>query len=262
MREITISEFNNINVYYSNEKVILPKDYSDEVEKHWNSLLQSGEKFFRGDSYTITKIESNADCVNIYVKLTDYAHFLYTIYKNTYTKHDCRVIHTSVLIETNDKKFVLGEMNVGTAFPHKLQFIGGGIDKNDIKGNLLDLDHNIKKEILEELGIDAKNKSIVKELKPYFLKSGGDNNFLSAIFKMDLLIDENQFRAMFNNYNQRLISEGEEPEIKSLIFIQAARHSVKNFINNDTREKDSNVIPTLIAATSKKKNCLEKQDVK
>ena len=43
MREITISEFNNINVYYSNEKVILPKDYSDEVEKHWNSLLQSGD---------------------------------------------------------------------------------------------------------------------------------------------------------------------------------------------------------------------------
>lgn len=33
MREITISEFNNINVYYNNEKIILPKDYSDEVEK-------------------------------------------------------------------------------------------------------------------------------------------------------------------------------------------------------------------------------------
>ncbi len=79
---------------------------------------------------------------------------------------------------------------------------------------------------------------------------------------MDLLIDENQFRDMFNNYSQSLISEGEEPEIKSLIFIQADIYSVKNFINKDTREKDSNVIPTLIAATSKKKNCLEKQDVK
>jgi len=252
MREITISKFNNINVYYSNEKVILPKDYSDEVEKHWNSLLQSGEKFFRGDLYTITNVETKGDYVSIYVKLTDYAHFLYTIYKNTYTEHDCRVVYTSVLIETSDKKFVLGKMNVGTAFPHKLQFIGGGIDKNDIKGNSIDLEHNIKKEIFEELGIDVKNKNVVKELRPCFLKSGGDNNFLSAIFKMDLLIDENQFSDMFNNYNQRLISEGEEPEIKSLIFIKADRKSVKDFINTDTREKESNVIPTLIATTSKK----------
>jgi 8-oxo-dGTP pyrophosphatase MutT (NUDIX family) len=250
MREIIISEFNNINVYYSNEKVILPKDYSDEVEKHWNLLLQSGEKFFRGDSYTITKMETNDDTVNIYVQLTNYAHFLYTIHKNTYTEHDCRVIYTSVLIETSDKKFVLGEMNVGTAFPHKLQFIGGGIDKNDIKGNILDLEHNIKKEILEELGIDVKNKNVVKEVRPCFLKSGGDNNFLSAIFKMDLLIDEEQFGDMFNNYNESLISKGETPEIKSLIFIQADRRSVNGFINTDNREKDSNVIPTLIEATS------------
>ena len=252
MREITISEFNNINVYYSNEKIILPKEYSDEVEKYWNSLLQGGKKFFRGDSYTITKIETNADCVNIYVQLTDYAHFLYTIYKNTYTEHDCRVIYTSVLIKTSDKKFILGEMNTGTAFPDKLGFIGGGIDKNDIKGNSLDLDHNIEKEIFEELGIDVRDKNIVKELKPCFFKNGGHNNFLSAIFKMDLLIDENQFRDIFNNYKQRLISEGETPEIRSLIFIQADIKSVNDFINNDTREKDSNVIPTLIAATSKK----------
>jgi 8-oxo-dGTP pyrophosphatase MutT (NUDIX family) len=252
MREITISEFNNINVYYSNKKIILPKDYSEELENYWNLLLQDGKKIFRGDSYTITKIETKEECVNIYVQLTDYAHFLYTTYKNTYTEHDCRVIYTSVLIETSDKKFILGEMNVGTAFPHKLGFIGGGVDKNDIKDNSLDLEHNIKKEILEELGIDVKNKSIVKELKPYFLKNGGENNFLSAIFKMDLLIDENQFRDMFYNYNERLISEGEEPEIKSLIFIQADRISIEDFINTDTREKDANVIPTLMAATSKK----------
>lgn len=254
MSEINISQFNNINVYYNNEKVILPKDYSDGIENHWNSLLQSGKKFFRGDSYTITKVETNDNRVDIYVQLTDYAHFLYTLHKNTYTEHDCRVIYTSVLIETSDKKFVLGEMNVGTAFPHKLQFIGGGIDKSDINGNLLDLRHNIEKEIFEELGIDIKNKNIVKELRPRFLKSGGDNNFLSAIFKMDLLIDENQFRDMFNNYNQRLISQGEEPEIKSLIFIQADEKSVKAFINVDTREKDSNVIPTLIAASKLKQD--------
>lgn len=249
MKKINISEFNNnVNVYYSNERVFLPKDYSDEVEKHWNSLLQSDEKFFRGDVYTITNIENSPEGINIFVRLTDYAHFLYTINKNTYSEYDCRVIHTSVLIETSDGKFVLGEMNRDTAFPNKLQFIGGGIDKNDIKGNKLDLKHNIKKEILEELGIDVENKNVVKELEPCFLKNGGDDNFLSAIYKLNLLIDEKQFMDMFNNFKQELISQGNSPEINSLIFIKADPKAVEQFINNDTRKKDCNVIPTLMVA--------------
>jgi hypothetical protein len=46
-----------------------------------------------------------------------------------------------------------------------------GIDKNDIIGNTFDLEHNIKKEILEEIGIDAENGNIVKGLKSCYLKS-------------------------------------------------------------------------------------------
>lgn len=42
-------------------------------------------------------------------------------------------------------------MNECTAFPFKLQFIGGGIDKEDISGEFLDLEHNIKKEISYQL---------------------------------------------------------------------------------------------------------------
>jgi hypothetical protein len=249
MKRIYISEFNNnIKVYYTNEKIHLPQAYSNAVESHWNLLLKSGKKFFRGDVYSITDIVHSEEGINIFVGLTDYAHFLYTIHKNTYVEHDCRVIHTSVLIETEDRKFVLGEMNVGTAFPHKLQFIGGGIDQNDIKENIFDLKHNIKKEILEEVFIDVEDKSMVKGVSPCFLKSGGDNNFLSAIFKMDLLVDENQLNDLFNTYKKEIIRKGDIPEINSLKFIQANKIAVEEFINNNISEKDSNIIPTLKVA--------------
>lgn len=249
MSEIIISKFsNNVKVHYTNEKISLPSDYSEEVKKHWESLLNSGKNFFNGDIFTIYNIEANEDVINIFVGLTDYAHFLYTLHKNKYEDNDCRIIHTSVLIQTSDNKFAIGEMNEDTAFPFKLQFIGGGIDKEDIKGEFLDLEHNIKKEISEELGIEVENKNIVRSLNPCYLKSGGKSNFLSAIFKLELLIDEDEFKELLNKHNEGLALKREMQEIRSLIFIATEKKAVEEFINRDKREKDENLIATLEAA--------------
>lgn len=249
MNETIISEFNNnIKVYYTNQKTSLPMHYSEDVNKHWESLLISGKKFFNGDVFTINNIETNEDGVNIFVGLTNYAHFLYTINKNNYEDNDCRVIHTSALIETIDNKFAIGEMNEGTAFPFKLQFIGGGIDKSDIKGEILDLEHNIKKEILEELGIEVENKSIVKSLKPCYLKSGGQSNFLSVIYKLELLINEDELKVLLNKHNEYLALKMEMQEIRSLIFLDAKKQAIEEFVTKDVREKDGNLIATLEAA--------------
>lgn len=246
--ETIIFEFNNIKVYYTNERKSLPIAYSEEVKKHWKSLLNSGKKFFNGDVFTINNIEFSESRVDIFVGLTDYAHFLYTINKNTYEDDDCRVIHTSVLIVTSDNKFAIGEMNEETAFPFKLQFIGGGIDKNDIKGETLDLEHNIKKEILEELGINVKDKSIVKSLQPCYLNSGGQNNFLSAIFTMELWINEDELTGLLNKHNADLSLKNKMQEIRSLIFVDAGKEAVKEFVIKDKRKKDENLVATLEAA--------------
>lgn len=247
--ETTIHEFNNnIKVYYTNQKKPLPIEYSERVKKHWETLLNSGKKFFNGDVFTINKIEASEGKANIFVGLTDYAHFLFTINKNTYEEDDCRVIYTSVLIVTSDNKFAIGVMNEGTAFPNKLQFIGGGVDKDDIKGEILDLGHNIKKEILEELGIDAEDKSIVGSLQACLLKSGGEDNFLSAIFRMELLIDENELRYILDRHNKSLELQNKMQEIKSLIFINATMEAVKEFVIKDERKKDGNLAAALEAA--------------
>lgn len=249
MREINIYNFNNnVKVYYTSKRVLLPKEYSDNMEEHWNSLLKKGNKSFRGDVFTITDISCFDESLNIYVELTDYAHFLYTIHKGKFEEYDCRVIHTSVLIETSDRKFVIGVMSKNTFAPDKLQFVGGGIDKDDINGDFLDLEHNIKKEISEEIGINITDGNIVKDFRPYFLKDGGKSNFLSAIFKLDLAIDEAEIMERFQRYNQELISQKISPELSSLVFIKAEQGSIKDFIYNDLREKDENLIPTLEAA--------------
>lgn len=249
MKEITLYEFNNnVKVCYKNKKVSLPKDYSDNVEIYWNSLLKNGKKFFRGEVFTITNISRYSESLFINVELTDYAHFLYTLYKNEFNEHDCRVIHTSVLVETSDGKFVIGVMSNDTFAPQKLQFIGGGIDKADINGEILDLEHNICKEISEELGLDIRDKSIIKDFRPYLIKDGGKTNFLSAIYKLDLWINGDELMDRFERFNQGLIIKGINPELNSLVLIRAEQNSVVNFINSDTRKKDENLIPTLKSA--------------
>ncbi|MEG1254931.1 hypothetical protein [Clostridium sp.] len=250
MRDTIISKYDDrIAVYYTKNKISLPENYSSEVEKHWAQLKLQDEHFFRGDAYTITNIEINENKVNIFVSLTDYAHFLYTIHRKKFIVPDCRVIHTSVLIETIDNKFAIGVMNTGTAAPNKLQLIGGGIDKNDIEGDVFDLHHNIKKEIFEELGIDVADARIVKSLNPYVLKSGGEDNFLSAIFKMELLINEDELAQRLVHHNEVLILKGENPEIKSLIFIDISKKAVEKLVNEDSRYRDRNLNGTLMAAT-------------
>lgn len=248
MEEINILKYNdNVKIHYTNKKISLPEEYSKRVESHWESLLKTGKKLFNGDIFTIEKIKINGNEIHIYVGLTNYAHFLYTIYKNNYEENDCRIIHTSVLIETNDNKFAIGEMNECTSFPFKLQFIGGGIDKEDVNGEFLDLEHNIEKEILEELGIQIENKAVVKSLKPCYLKSGGERNFLSAIFKLDLLINGEELVEILNKHNKDLLLKMEMQEIRSLIFINSDKESIREFTITDKREKDENLIATLEA---------------
>jgi len=248
MKRINIYKYHNIKVHFLNRKISLPQNYIKKIDKYWNLLQKQGKKFIRGDIFTIKSIKQNNTSLIIYVELTDYAHFLFTYYQKVSKKYDCRVIHTSALIETSDHKFVIGVMNNGTYAPQKLQFIGGGIDKDDLIGNELDLTHNIRKEISEELGLNTQNINIIKNFKPYLLKSGGETNFLSAVFKLNLLIDATELLNRFEKYTNRLISQKINPELSSLLLLKADAHSIKKFRYHDKREKDENLIPSLEAA--------------
>lgn len=248
MNKISLYSFNdNVKVFYNQKKISLPKAYNDDCEAHWESLLKSGKKYYRGDIYTISNVKHDSKGITIYVELTDYAHFIYTIHKNVYEEHDCRVIYTSVLVETADGKFVIGIIGEDTFDPQKLQLFGGGIDKSDIKGNKADLEHCAKKEIAEEFGIDADDNKVVKQFRPYLLKEGGRSNFYSAVFKLDLLLNQEEVKNSYGKYVQRLNLLGVKPELESLLFVPAEKDAIEKIVS-DGREKDENLIPVLRAA--------------
>jgi 8-oxo-dGTP pyrophosphatase MutT (NUDIX family) len=248
MNEIKLYSFDdNVKVCFNQRKASLPKQYSDGCDAHWESLLKKGKKYFRGDIFTISDIKHDSQGIMISVELTDYAHFLYTLNRNAYEDHDCRVIYTSVLVETADGKFVIGIMGEDTFAPQKLQLFGGGIDKGDLKGNEIDLENSAKKEIVEELGIDVNDLKIVKQFRRYLLKEGGRSNFYSAVFKLDLLLNQDEVKNSYEKYVQQLSRQGIKPEIESLLFVPRELDAIEKFAS-DKREKDENLIPVLKAS--------------
>lgn len=71
---------------------------------------------------------------------------------------------------------------------------------------------------------------------------------MSAVFKLDLLLDSRQLMDSFQRFTRELISNGVTSELKSLIFIDAKPDSIIEFLNKDAKEKDENLDPALKAA--------------
>lgn len=69
-----------------------------------------------------------------------------------------------------------------------------------------------------------------------------------TISKLDLLIDEVGLNELLNKHNTELALKMEMQEIRSLIFLDAKKEAIVEFIANDRRLKDENLIATLESA--------------
>lgn len=248
MGDVSIQRIDHeILIKYSGKKVTLPSSYRTEVDAYWNTLLQGGRKHFNGTVFTITNHQISHESIEILVDQTDYAHFLYTISNKTSSNHDCRVIYTSTLVITSDGYYVIGEMGTDTFAPQKLQLFGGGLDEQDVVGDIIDHRHSVEKELHEELGLDPSDKKIWSQLSPAFLKNGGKHDFLSVIYKAKLTLDHMVVQHRFDHHNTILRTTGIQPELRSLVFIRAVPQTILAFDKREIRERDENLIPAMMA---------------
>ena len=239
MNDVIIQDIvdKKIEVIFSNEKISLPLNIQEQIDNYWLKLLKEGKTLRRGDSFTISAIETENSKLKIEVKLTDYAHYMATFHNIIDKKYFCKIIYTAALVETLEKKIIIGEMAPNTSTPGRLQFPGGGLDKNDIEKNNINLNKNITKEIKEELGIDINCKEHVSYFKPHFLKTGGSHDFYAIIFKVELNLDQNKFIKVYNNYTETLKLKSIIPEFNSLLFLNNDPEEIVNFLRNNNKSK-------------------------
>jgi hypothetical protein len=77
-KEITVSLLSKkLCVRLGQGQVILPKDIQEKVDAYWDELLNNGKNYKRGEVFTVVEKKETDNTINILVKKTDYAHYLY-----------------------------------------------------------------------------------------------------------------------------------------------------------------------------------------
>lgn len=219
MKKIIISPLTKkLQVHFSRKHVVLPPVIQNKIDAYWNDLIKSGKKYKRGEVFAVTKKEHKKDCLDILVEKTDYAHYLYCQNVGMPGKNGVHIIHTAVLVETSDEKFLFGKMNKQTSRSGIYQLCGGGIDNDDLRDTVFDLSHNIKKELKEELGIDADNSKQIKTFELAYFKEGGPTDKMTAIYKIALRKNSAEFMQEYNKFILQLRKNNEQPEFSDLIF--------------------------------------------
>jgi 8-oxo-dGTP pyrophosphatase MutT (NUDIX family) len=250
-QEVTIRKIDgNLIIRDTGKRACLSAGLKKRINDHWMDLKSQGKSFHKGDIYRVSRIVDEGKDVLIDVELTDYAHYLFTTHNRIIGAEACRVVYAAALLETCDKKYVFGEMAEYTASPGRLQCAGGGIDTKDCKGSFIDIECNIRREVYEETGINTSDIDIVADFKPHSLKIGGDHDFIAIIYYARLRIDESRFKKIYEQHIDKVRSEGDVPEFKSLVFIPGSRDSCKRFAKADKRTKVDYLIPLLISVGS------------
>ncbi len=202
------------------------------------------ESYLRnGEVFTITEIKETSEELQVTVIKTDYKHFLYTIHHPECT-YPCKVIFTCVSVITSDNYIAFGRMNEHTSTPGRLQFTGGGLDESALDGSVFDLVKSIGSELEEEMGLRIES-SYTKDFAPKFVKNKGKYDFWAIIFELRVDYSAQELRALFEEHNERLLDQGEQPEFDEFVLVLLEENEVEAFIENDSSLKEDYLEPIL-----------------
>lgn len=204
-------------VQFSDKTVVLPGEIQEKIDSYWQSLLDSGKSYRRGEVFTVTQVEEKADTIEILVEKSDYAHYLYCQNVDSLAEQGVRIIHTAVVVRTSDNKAIFGEMGLQTARAGIYQMCGGGLELKDLRSDVFDFTNNISDELSEELGIDVSDTLRVKSFVQKYLKRGGPTDKMTVIYEVQLDESEAEFLESYSKFEQELKEKGEDPEFGRIL---------------------------------------------
>jgi len=216
-----------VRIRFDDNKVTLPKAVRQKVDHHWEQLVRSNPRLRNGEVFTVITVSETDKSIDVRLAETDYAHYLYSHQIGGLGKYTVRIIHSATLVITTDGKIIFGAMGEHTSRPGVIQCCGGGIDHNDISDGVVDIEHNTVKELDEELGIDAYDKSAVEQFFPAYLKSGGPTGKMTLVYVLQLKQSSAQFLPQYKEFTKKL---EDEPEFGRIFCIDADKESVERFI--------------------------------
>ena len=223
-----------LKITVSRERMVLPPSLQESIEAYWIVLEESGHSFHRGEIFSIKGMTETEEELHVTLERTDFAHFIYGKHCGLPEPYQCRIVAANGLIVTADGFYVLGQMNEHTANPGYIQFVAGGIDPADVKGNEVDMLGSLMREAKEEIGIAADDRNLVSRMEPRYLVDWGH---IALIYLVQLTLSAGELQARYHEFEQSLRDRGMRPEFASLVYLSANERAVDDFFTEDARPK-------------------------
>ncbi len=229
---LVFSDLNSlVQVRIEDTPIRLPRDQQQLVDILWETELREHPNWFRGEVFTIREIRQGPERIEFALARTDYAHYLATLRGLIDPQLACQVLYGAAVLRTRDNYLGFGEMGAETTYAGRLQGVGGGISDDDIKDGQVDVAGGVLRELYEETGIPT------SPLIPRWLKMGGPYHFVVVLYEAPLAMDLEALTLHYNQFVERLASQGETPEFSRLITLPANPDAVSRFLSDDQRAR-------------------------
>ena len=210
-----------LEIIRDKKNVELPKDIVEKIKIFWQKQVEENPYLFNGEVWSVTKFEELEDRLRLTVQKTNYAHYLYDERVGLEGNLACYNLNGGILLETLDRKYIVGEMNETTSYPKGLQIPGGNLDQNDIKKDgTIDLIGNIARELQEELNLNLFDSSIIQGCKMQYMElPEGRRHAYSPKLKGFLKMTSEEMKKYYEKYKTYLRENHQEVEFAKLHFI-------------------------------------------
>ncbi|PSR34177.1 MAG: hypothetical protein C7B46_06405 [Sulfobacillus benefaciens] len=229
-----------VSVVVHPQSLILPPWVQSTIDAHWAEATNQHPGWFRGVVFTITGMMKNSSELRFELRATDYAHYWATISGRVSGSYACRVLYGAGIVCTTDKFLVFGQMGEHTAYPGRLQGIGGGLDSTDVIGDRIVMVRSLLRELKEEIGVDTAN------VVPFALKTGGPWNFVVLVYVVNVPMTLANLTARYWDYEAWLRCQGQTPEFAKMVAVPANPQAVSRFLADESRPMVDYLPPSLI----------------
>lgn len=228
-----------VKVKLLEDQVKLSENRVNQIEQFWNEINVNGS-FHRGEVFHVQSIEEGHDSYLVNLVRSDYAHYLYSV-RHPIDKESCNIIYSAGLLETTDGTFVFGEMASNTAYPGRLQCVGGGLSFDDLVDSYFHMENSVLRELSEELGLNPATD--VVECTPKFIKTGGTFNFTTILYHMKIDLSESELKETYAKFEDQLVKQGVIPEFHKVHYVK--RNEIDYFILHNKKQSVDYLFPLL-----------------
>ena len=187
--------------FIKNNKLIISDEIENKICNCWNKFIKNHENYWNGEIIVATNIELENSLVEL--SSTNYSSIIYAKKNNDI---DIKPLFAGILLKTKDNKYLIIKNN-----NDKINIIGGMADKKDFLKEEFLPDLCIKREVLEEIGIDLNDtKQVLKYDMKYLKVPESNENYctIGILYNGFLNYTSNELRDYLSN--SKLSSEIKE----------------------------------------------------